>query len=94
MVDHVTSRRALWALISLRSSSLRSYEPRESDQGVSDKMLSQAPAGARDGLARPEAEPKTPPQVTYGLVSTAPARQQCGPDRNTGRAHTAVQWSE
>ncbi len=66
MVDHVTSRRALWALISLRSRSLRSYEPRESVQGVSGKMLSQAPAGARDGLVRPEVEPTTPPQVTTG----------------------------
>ncbi|MFD5037111.1 winged helix-turn-helix transcriptional regulator [Streptomyces sp. NPDC058377] len=90
----MTSRRARRALISLRSSSLRFYEPRESVQGISDKMLSQDPAGARDGLVRPEVEPTTPPQVTYGLVSTAPARQRCGPDRHSGRAHTAVQWSE
>ncbi|MER7728774.1 helix-turn-helix domain-containing protein [Streptomyces sp. NPDC096323] len=69
MVDHVTSRWGIWVLISLRRSSLRFYELRESIQGVSEKMLAQTLRGlVQDGLVWREVEPTTPPQVTYGLT--------------------------
>ncbi len=69
VVDHVTSRWGIWVLISLRSSSLRFYELRESIQGISEKMLAQTLRTlVQDGLVWREVEPTTPPQVTYGLT--------------------------
>ncbi|MEV0849824.1 helix-turn-helix domain-containing protein [Streptomyces sp. NPDC049954] len=69
VVDHVTSRWGVWVLISLRGSSLRFYELRESIQGISEKMLAQTlRALVQDGLVWREVEPTTPPQVTYGLT--------------------------
>ncbi|MEU9130388.1 helix-turn-helix domain-containing protein [Kitasatospora sp. NPDC048540] len=69
VVDHVTSRWGVWALIALRGSDLRFYELRDSIRGVSEKMLSQTlRALVQDGLVRREVEPTTPPQVTYGLT--------------------------
>ncbi|WP_327739883.1 helix-turn-helix transcriptional regulator [Streptomyces nojiriensis] len=69
VVDHVTSRWGVWVLISLRSSSLRFYELRDSIQGISEKMLAQTlRALVQDGLVWREVEPTTPPQVTYGLT--------------------------
>lgn len=69
VVDHVTSRWGIWVLISLRNSSLRFYELRESIQGISEKMLAQTLRTlVQDGLVWREVEPTTPPQVTYGLT--------------------------
>ncbi|MEW1644274.1 MULTISPECIES: helix-turn-helix domain-containing protein [unclassified Streptomyces] len=69
VVDHVTSRWGIWVLISLRRTSLRFFELRESIQGISEKMLAQTlRALLEDGLVWREVEPTTPPQVTYGLT--------------------------
>ncbi|MYY81511.1 transcriptional regulator [Streptomyces sp. SID335] len=61
--DHLRAGRAL------RGNGLRIYEPRDSIQGSSERMLARTSrALVEDGPVRRPVEPTSPLQVTYGLT--------------------------
>ncbi|MBI5545473.1 MAG: helix-turn-helix transcriptional regulator [Deltaproteobacteria bacterium] len=69
VLDHVTSRWGVLALIALQDGTHRFSELRRKIGGVSEKMLSQTlQALERDGLVLRVAHPVIPPHVDYSLT--------------------------
>lgn len=69
VLDHVTSRWGVLALIALRDGTLRFSELRRRIGGVSEKMLAQTlQALEEDGFVLRTAYPEVPPRVDYRLT--------------------------
>ena len=69
VLEHVTSRWGVLALIALQERTYRFNELRRRIGGVSEKMLAQTLQTLdRDGLVRREVYPQIPPRVEYSLT--------------------------
>lgn len=69
VLDHVTSRWGVLALVALRDGTLRFSELRRRIGGVSEKMLAQTlQALEEDGFVLRTAHPEVPPRVDYRLT--------------------------
>lgn len=69
VLDHVTSRWGVLALVALRDGTLRFSELRRRIGGVSEKMLAQTlQALEEDGFVLRTAYPEVPPRVDYRLT--------------------------
>jgi DNA-binding HxlR family transcriptional regulator len=72
VLDHVTSRWGVLALVALRDGTLRFSELRRRIGGVSEKMLAQTlQALEEDGFVLRTAHPEVPPRVDYRLTPLA-----------------------
>lgn len=69
VLDHVTSRWGVLALVALRDGTLRFSELRRRIGGVSEKMLAQTlQVLEEDGFVLRTAHPEVPPRVDYRLT--------------------------
>lgn len=69
VLEHVTSRWGVLALVALRERDYRFGELRRRVDGVSEKMLAQTlQTLERDGFVHREAHPVIPPRVDYSLT--------------------------
>jgi DNA-binding HxlR family transcriptional regulator len=69
VLDHVTSKWGVLAIVALTETSLRWGELRRGIEGISEKMLAQTLRILEaDGLVHREAQPTIPPRVDYSLT--------------------------
>ncbi|MFI5664994.1 winged helix-turn-helix transcriptional regulator [Streptomyces sp. NPDC051684] len=69
VLEHVTSRWGVLALLALEERSYRFSELRREIGGVSEKMLAQTlQTLERDGVVHRDAKPVIPPRVDYSLT--------------------------
>jgi len=69
VLDHVTSKWGVLAIVSLADGSKRWSELRRKAEGISEKMLAQTlKTLERDGFVHREARPVIPPHVDYRLT--------------------------
>ncbi|MCD7098344.1 helix-turn-helix transcriptional regulator [Stenotrophomonas sp. MMGLT7] len=87
VLDHVTSRWGVLALVALRAGTLRFSDLRRRIGGVSEKMLAQTLQTLEaDGLVLRRAYPVVPPHVEYSLTALG--------GEAAGHVEALVDWIE